>query len=194
MTPACDVLRMASRARIVQLERDVSELRTAIRNLEMRLGCLPTEAARLPLLPQPENVHLSLLNHQQGDTNSICDSDSSTSSHESPSKPPAHLLQLFDNGLLSSSGREVGRLSRHSYSIHKAQAVLELQRLLPLREDMLIITAHARSWLSLYNSIFPLMGAMKNSDEVLLQYAKLQNLDASHVAVSAVLLSVALTV
>jgi hypothetical protein len=193
MTPASDVPRMTSRARIVHLESNVSDLWTAIRNLETRLGCVPTHAARLRPSSQADDAHVPPHSDKPGDDDSDSNSDSATSTDEL-TNPPTHLLHLFDNGLLSSSVHGPATIPRLASSSHQAQVILELRRLMPSRNDMLIITAHAASWLSLYSELFPSIRVTKTSDEMLLQYDKLQDANAEPVAITALLLSVALTV
>ena len=194
MTPASDAPRMNSRARIVHLESSVSNLWTVVRKLEAQLGCVPAEvdeAARLR--SQSAGAHASHNQHPEDDDSDL-DSESATSPNGSPANPPTHLLQLFDNDLLSSSGHGTSSLPQHVSSLHQAHDISELRRLMPSREDMLIITAHASSWLSLYNSLFPFQGVTKTSGEMLLQYDKVQDPRASPVAITSLLLSVALTV
>jgi len=183
MTPASDVPGMTSRARIAHLESNVSGLWTAVRYLEERLGCVPTEAGRPRLPSQAEDAP------PHG-----CDDDSDSDSASSDlSNPPTHLLPLFDNSLLS-SGSGTAPPPRDASSLHQAPGISVLRRLMPSRKDMLTITAHASSWLSLYNSLFPSMGVTKTSDEMLLHYDQLQDPNAGPVAIAALLLSVALTV
>ena len=188
MMPTSDAVTMTSRARIRHLESDVSSLWTALRNLEAKLGCVPTEIFTRPQLPlQTENAG------GPHDKSSDDDSDSNASD-SSPTNPPTHLLQLFDNGLLGSSGYGSATPSRHALSLHKAQGSSALRRLMPSKEDMLTITAHASSWLSMYNVLFPMIYLTKTSDGMLVQYDKLQDPDANPVAIAALLLSIAMTV
>ncbi|CAD6579623.1 MAG: hypothetical protein ASARMPREDX12_009314 [Alectoria sarmentosa] len=179
---------MTSRARIGHLESDVSSLWTAVRNLEAKLGCVPTEAATRPQPPsRTENAG------GPDDKSSEDDSDSNASDLSS-TNPPTHLLQLFDNGLLGSYECGPATPSRHAPSLHKAQGNSALRRLMPSRKDMLTITAHASSWLSLYTALFPMINLTKTSDGMLAQYDKLQDPNADPVATAALLLSVAITV
>lgn len=58
---------------------------------------------------------------------------------------------------------------------------------------MLAVTAYASSWLSLYKALFPMIDLTKTSDDMLLQYDKLQDSDGDPVEIAALLLSVAIT-
>ena len=134
-----------------------------------------------------------------GDADKLSDGDDgshSDASDLSPTNPPTHLLQLFDNGLLGSEGHGHGSATPpcHAASLHKLQGSSALRRLMPSRETMLTITAHASSWLSLYYGLFPLFNLPKTSDEMLSQYDKLQDPNADPIAITALLLSIAITV
>ena len=59
---------------------------------------------------------------------------------------------------------------------------------------MINITAHASSWLSLHNAIFPMANLTKSGDEMLFKYDKLQDPNADPVALAAFLLCIAITV
>lgn len=188
MMSTSDAVTLTSRARIQHLESDVSSLWTVVRNLETKLGCVPTEAATRPQ-PQPQ------MENARGPQDKLSDDDAdSHASDLSPTNPPTHLLQLFDNGLLGSDGNASATPSRHAASLHKAQGSSALRGLMPSRENMLTITAHASSWLSLYFALFPVINLPRTSDEMLSQYDKLQDPNADPVAVAALLLSVAITV
>lgn len=182
MISTSKVITSTSRARIEHLESDISSLWTTVRNLEAKLGCLPTENATRP---QPQ----SQTKDARGLQDTLDDEES-----DSPMNPPAHLLQLFDNGSLGSCGLGSASPSRHAADLHKAQGSSALRRLMPSRQEMLTITAHASSWLSLYYALFPMTSLPKTSDEMLSQYDKLQDANADPVAIAALLLSVALTV
>lgn len=191
MTPTADSVTATSRGRIAHLENDVSGLWTAVHNLEAKLGYVPTKNTTPPLPPTHAESADGLHGKPSDDESDLDSNDSDLS----PSNPPTHLLQLFDNGLLGSSGyRSSAKPSHHASTLHKAHEIFTLRRLMPSREDMLTITAHASSWLSLYNAIFPMINFTKTSDEMLSQYDKLQDSKADPVSIAALLLSVAITV
>ena len=191
MMPTSDSVTTTSRVRIGHLENDVSSLWTAVHTLEAKLGYVPSETTTR-LQPTSPTEDAEGLYHKPSDEDS--DSDSNTSDL-SPTSPPTHLLQLFDNGLLGSSGYgSSADPSHHASGLHKVHESSALRGLMPSREDMLTITAHASSWLSLYNAIFPMINFTKTSDEMLSQYDKLQDPNADPVSIAALLLSVAITV
>ena len=195
MMPTADSVTATSRGRIAHLENDVSSLWTVVHNLEAKLGYVPTVTTTRPRPPSHTESADGLHEKPSDD-----DSDSDSNASElSPTNPPTHLLQLFDNGLLGSSGYgSSANPSHHASSLHKAHGISALRELMPSREDMLTITAHASSWLSLYNAIFPMINFTKTSDEMLSQYDKLQDPKADPkadpVSIAALLLSVAITV
>ena len=59
---------------------------------------------------------------------------------------------------------------------------------------MLTITTRASPWLSLYRAFFPIINLTETSDEMMLQYDKLQAPNADPVAIAILLLSIAITV
>ena len=192
MMPTADSVTATSRGRIGHLESDVSSLWTAVHNLEARLGYVSSETITPP--QPPSHTEIADGRHDKPSDDDDSDSDSNASDL-TPTSPPTHLLQLFDNGLLGSSGYGSSvNPSHHASSLHKAHGISALRGLMPSREDMLTITAHASSWLSLYNAIFPMINFTKTSDEMLSQYDKLQDPKADPVSIAALLLSVAITV
>lgn len=191
MTPTSVTVGLASRARIARSEQDVSSIWTAIHAVEAKCDCVPTGFSPLPLtLPQTQASNGSATyDGLPGEASS--DSDSSDLSH---TNPPTHLLQLFDNGLLGTHSDASNIAPPHASASHKVHGVSALRDLLPSREGMLTIIAHAASWLSLYNSLFPMTSATRSGDAMLSQYDSLKDPDANPVAVAALLLAVALTV
>ena len=187
MRPTADAVTGTSRARIGHLETDVNGLWTAVRNLETKLGCMPTEVSTQSRSDQTKS--------EGGSSDKVNDDDSDSHiSESSPTDPPAHLLQLFENGLLGSTGHRDNSPSNHVPSLHKARASSALLSLLPSREDMLIITAEVSLWPSLPSALFPMISFTKSGPEMLLQYDKLQSSTADPVAIAALLLSITLTV
>ncbi len=182
MMPKSETARVTSQARIKRLESDVSKLWTIVRSFEAKFGCVSTEV-------EHDQRPLSPVEKADGSDD---DADSNVFDM-SPTSPPSHLLPLFDNGLLRSTGHE----SVTSYStpgLQKVHGHSSLRRLMPSREDMLTIIEHASSWLLLYSTLFPMVNATKTSEEMLLLYDKVQDPDADPVTISALLLYVAVTV
>jgi hypothetical protein len=191
MTPTSVTVGLASRARIARLEQDVSSLWTALHAVDAKFDCVPIGPSPLPLaLPQTQASNSSTTY----DGRPAVASSDSDSSDLSPTNPPTHLLQLFDNGLLGTHPDASNITPRHATASHKVHGVSALRELLPSREDMLTITAHAASWLSLYNSLFPMTSVTRSGDAMLSQYDSLNDPDAYPIAVSALLLAIALTV
>lgn len=186
-----ETVRATSGARIKELESEVSSLWTAVRSLEARLACAPTGISIHPHPSSQKELQASPQENPKKDDN---DSESDASGIP-PTSPPSHLLQLFDNGLLDSSRYESATtLSRSVNGTHKTQKSYVLRNLMPSREDMLTITAHASSWLSLQNAFFPTVNMMKSGAEMLSQYDKLQDLNTDLISIAAHLLYVAITV
>lgn len=190
MVPTSRTAAATSRSRIRGLESEVSSLWTAVRSLEARLGGGPPGEAAGPQPPLQTPTESANGPHDKPSEDD-CDSDCSGLS---PLKPPSHLLQLFDNGLLGSSEYGSATPSRHAPSLHQAQRSYALRRLLPSKGDMLTITAHASSWLRLHNALFPISTLTKTSDEMLARYDKLQDPNADLVAIADLLLTIAITV
>lgn len=194
MLPTSETVRVTSRARITHVERDVSSLWSAVRSLEAKLGCVPTDDARALLSPlQMERLSAQGARDRPDDANTDSDSDSN-SSNLSSTNPPMHFLQLFDNGLLGSRADGPATSPRHASTVHKAHGRSALRELMPSREDMLTVSAYAASWLSMYNLLFPIINVTRSSQEMLSEYDKLQDPNADLVAIATLLLSVALTV
>ena len=184
MMATSDMIKTTSRARIERLEGDVSGLRRAVRDLEAKLGCTPSEAARRQSPPWAKIGPQSMQNEEDSD------SDLSVVALRNP---PSHILRLFDNGLLGASNERPRTPSGQAQSSHSVQDVAALRRLMPTREDMLLITAHASSWLYLYRSLFPASKIGKTPEDMLSLYDRVQHDESSLVAVAVLLMSIALT-
>lgn len=197
MMATAEAVTATSRSRISQLESNLSNLWTVVRNLETQVGIM-SSAGSSQATRASQIVDASHARSKPGEGDEVeagdddnADSDSDASG-VSPTTPPSHLLQLFDNGLLDSYGYDSPTSSRQAPSVRKAQVRLALRELMPSREDMLTITLHASSWLSLYNALFPMINLTRTREEMMLQYDKLQDLEEN--AIAALLLSVAITV
>ena len=172
---------ITSRDRISQLEDNVTNLWSVVRELRTELGhehSEPSQSAE----PQARQT--------------TADSESD-SSELSPINPPPHLQQLFDNEFLDSHGNDT--LSSDIGSDKTSMAVLtkartRLQALLPPKEDVRTILAPAVPWFELYNSLFPTINIFTGTNEMLARYESLQEPDASPVAVGSLLISMAITV
>ena len=187
-----DAIGATSRARIEHLENEVLSLWTTVHNLEAKLDSFSSQITSHHQ-PPPQTETAAAPQAKSRTDDSEIDSNSSVSDL-TPTHPPTHLLQLFDNGVLGSHEDASATTSRDTISPHKARGTSALRSLMPSRDDMLTITAHTSSWLSLFNAFFPINNLIKTSDEMLSQYDKLQNPNADPVAIAALLISVAMTV
>jgi hypothetical protein len=188
MVPTSATVRATSRARILKLESEVSNLSIAMRSLEAKLGCVPAEVVASTVAPsQAEN--------SEGPQGSLRgDACEPNVSEAFLINPPSHLLQLFDNRLLDSSQFESGDPSPHALRLHNAHNTYTLRQLLPTRRDMSTIATHASAWLSLHNAIFPLANLTKSSDAMLLRFDELQDPSSDPIDLAALLLCIAITV
>lgn len=186
MVSTHNTVTLTSRARIRQLEGDVSSLWKVVRNLEAKLGCVPTDA--------PTRQSLSVMENGSSYDKPGDDDSESDASDLSATVPPSHLHQLFDNRLLGSSGHESTAPSPSTTSVHKTHRTTALNRLMPSKEDMIQVAAQAESWLALYSTLFPTAGSPKDGVEMLTQYNQLQGPNADPVEVASLLLTIAITV
>lgn len=122
--------------------------------------------------------------------------DSESESLEfSPTNKPAHLRQLFDNDLLNS--RESGHSAcRHDDrdSTLLAEARLQLQKLIPSREDVVTITEFSVPWMGIYIALFPRVRTLTNPEETITRYDEICAPNANPMFVANVLISLALTI
>ena len=194
MLSASEIVARSSRARIGDLENQVTQLWANVSDLRAKVGCAPTAAAA-GQAPTATNSH-----HDPD----FADSDNESSSTISgsglpPTSPPTHILQLFNNRVLAVDGNAATDAARPSdngpSSPHKSHTSRRsaLRDLMPAKEDMETITASASPWLSLY-ALCPMINPTRSRGEMLTQYENLQGPDADPVALAALLLSVAITV
>ena len=190
MIRTSNTIENTARARLAQVESSVTDLWKAVRNIEGKLEGSEAElTAHRESQPSPR---LQTQDVEPTATRSDEEDSSAAAPDLSPSYPPTHLLQLFDNDLLGSDGSIP--LQHQPPSLHEAQKSAALGALMPPREDMRIIVAYASSRLSIYNAFLSLSNFSKTSDEMLVQYDRLQDPTASPVEVAALLLSIAIVV
>ncbi|KAF2718064.1 hypothetical protein K431DRAFT_231701 [Polychaeton citri CBS 116435] len=188
MITTSEVVNLRSRDRIHHLEDTVANLWKVVRGLEAKLEDVPSKPVEHAVQTPPYTVPPVEI-----------DDGLSTSelSEVSPSDPPAHLLRLFDNNLLAhhEAKTQPTTSALHSEGQHWPAKVSALRAFLPSRPDMLTICAQASSWLYMYNSLFPMLNIMQTSEEMLVQYDRLQQFrDADVTDIAALLLSIAITV
>ena len=201
MLPTSRAIAVTSRARLGRLESEVASLSLTVRHLQAQLG------SRLPATPSPAHLQQSSRletesdrpdshsDRDDGHDDDDNDESDSSASDSSPAHPPAHLLPLFHNGLLDADGNGSLPLPLDAPTPHKMGKSSALRGLMPSREEMLAITSYASSWLSLYNTLSPLISFTKTGEEMLLQYDRLQpDPNSDPIALAALLISIAITV
>ncbi|KAF2258321.1 hypothetical protein CC78DRAFT_621928 [Lojkania enalia] len=190
-TPGPEVVRVTTRARLVNLERNQSSIWAAVRELQAQNGIATSDG----WLPSHEGHYRrqSIVSH----FNSVDDADDDTDATEDLSPGPTHLLQLFDNNLLDSDGHELGHdisaPSNYATSPQKAQACIALRALTPSRADMATIAAYASSMLPLYASLFPMVNINTTPEAMVALHNELQHHD-DPAALATLLLYIAMTV
>jgi DNA-binding transcriptional ArsR family regulator len=192
-TPGPEVVRVTTRARLAHIERNQSSIWAAIRQLQAQ-NDIVTSDQWLP--SQEENTERqSVASHLDRADN--MDDDTNTSEDLSPPNAPAHLIQLFENGLIDSDSHNVERgmpaQSNSSTTPQDMQACATLRALCPSRADMTIIAAHASSWLPLYTSMFPVVNVIMTPEAMLALHDELQSRD-DRMALASLLLYIAITV
>jgi DNA-binding transcriptional ArsR family regulator len=188
-TPGPEVVRVTTRARLAHIERNQSSIWAAIRQLQAQ-NDIVTSDQWLP--SQEENTERqSVASHLDRADN--MDDDTNTSEDLSPPNAPAHLIQLFENGLIDSDERGMPAQSNSSTTPQDMQACATLRALCPSRADMTIIAAHASSWLPLYTSMFPVVNVIMTPEAMLALHDELQSRD-DRMALASLLLYIAITV
>ncbi|KAH0334605.1 hypothetical protein KCU74_g2866, partial [Aureobasidium melanogenum] len=117
-----------------------------------------------------------------------------SSNPSSPANPPTHLLRLLDNDLLDSNGHETTTPSARLSTSTMSKESAALLKLLPSREDMVIIAANSSDWLSWYKVLFSLNIAMGAGPVMLENYDKVTQSATHPVPIAILLLAVTLTV
>ena len=177
-----DAPKLTSKARIAILEDQITKLWGAING---GVGSIATNPGRTQ-----DNVADSIPSGSHSRNQSSPDS----SNPSSPTNPPTHLLHLFDNDLLDSNGHEAVTPSTRMSSSTMSQESISLLKLLPSREDMVIIAANASAWLSWYKVLFSLNLAMGAGDKMLSNYDRVKSSERHPVPIATILLAVAITV
>ncbi|TIA18472.1 hypothetical protein D6C81_05070 [Aureobasidium pullulans] len=177
-----DAPKLTSKARIAILEDQITKLWGAING---GVGSIATNPGRTQ-----DNVADSIPSGSHSRNQSSPDS----SNPSSPTNPPTHLLHLFDNDLLDSNGHEAVTPSTRMSSSTMSKESISLLKLLPSREDMVIIAANASAWLSWYKVLFSLNLAMGAGEKMLSNYDKVKSSEKHPVPIATVLLAVAITV
>ena len=176
-----DSASFTSRDRIRQLEDNVSSLWAAV-------GELRGEASHDSVETAPQS---------NGSQSGMQTADSGSEMGDvSPSNPPSHLQQLFDNSFVDSRGNDdaspdIG--SDKASSAFTVRARRRLQALMPTKNDVREISKLTGTWMFMYSSLFPAVSMPTSGSEMLSKYDALQHPDAHPVSIASLLLSVALT-
>jgi hypothetical protein len=177
--------RLSSRYRISKLESKVASLSKVIRDIEIKLGNLPTQASEpTPALPvsSPE----------------IYESDDNSSmSDVLATEPPSHMRSLFQNGWLSvDSDRQNEQLydRRARASAHLLDTARHaLQKLIPSKHEVSHIARSAPKWLDLLHTLLPQPFAVKSQQEILEYYEGMCKLDTDAISLATWLITIAIT-
>jgi hypothetical protein len=188
-----EVVRVTTRARLVNLEQNQSSIWAAIRDLQAQNGIATSDEWH----PSHEehSRRQSIVSHFNGVDH--VDDDTDASEDLSPPNAPAHLLQLFDNSLLDTDGHDLGHgvsaPPNHQTSPQKVQACAALRALIPSRADMATIATYASSWLPLYASFFPAVDIKATLNAMLALHNEVQHNDDT-IALATLLMYAAMTV
>jgi hypothetical protein len=116
-------------------------------------------------------------------------------SDPSPANPPTHLQLLFENSLLDSRDvREQAPRHHKSSEARLSRARSALRGLMGSEEDASVLAARAAEWLTLTNSIVPLVFIARTKDELILDWDQARRPDAQPTTIAAVCLIKALTI
>ncbi|KAF2768662.1 hypothetical protein EJ03DRAFT_116331 [Teratosphaeria nubilosa] len=177
-----NIVRVTSRDRIKHLEETVDSLWAAVRNLQAN--------ANLPVNPVQRASDPAF--SPDDDSGDASDSEMADAM---PREPPTHLQRLFDNGKPQEyPSPSTVQSPAHAMEHRMSYARAELQRLIPCREDLQAIAKHATGWLSIYHELFPSTLFLKNEQELLDQYARVQDARAPIIQIAAFLLAIVITV
>lgn len=185
MTTAAEMAKDSSRTRISHLEGDVTRLWSAVQALETKLGL--ESSGRKSSTP-----HRRAASHIGTPPNE--DDEGSETSELSPMEPSNHLLNLFENRMLGSEKARDKAATDGTPSTQKSPQISALKQLLPVREDMLAIIAHASDWLSMFSALFPALPTYRSQDEMLVQYDKAQRSELTVTEMASLLVSIAITI
>lgn len=166
---------MSPRARISQLEAQVRWLSTAVQKLNGKVG-VETSAEEAAMMPPPAGASSGFQHESQPDEDPELEEEEEA---ESPQSPPPHLMQLLSNSVLGADGHttpvQTPSSARHApHSQSRGLAMAALRKLMPPREDMLVLASLADSWLKVYDSMFPMIKTLKSTEEMMAVYDRLQ--------------------
>ncbi|RDL37276.1 Uncharacterized protein BP5553_04709 [Venustampulla echinocandica] len=177
--------RLSSRYRISKLESKVASLSKIIRDIEIKLGNLPTQASEpTPALPvsSPESYESD---------------DNSRMSDVLATEPPSHMRSLFQNDWLSVNTD----LQHEQLYDRKARASAHLldtarralQKLIPSKYEVSHIARSASRWLDLLHTLLPQPFALKSQQEILECYDEMCKPDTDAISLATWLITIAIT-
>jgi hypothetical protein len=178
--------RLSSRYRISKLESKVTSLSKITRDIEIKLGNLPTQVSEpTPALP------VSNLEIYESD-------DNSSMSDVLATEPPSHMRSLFQNGWLSvDSDRQNEQLydRKAKASTHLLDTARHaLQKLIPSKYEVSHIARSAPRWLDLLHTLLPQPFAVKSQQEILECYEEMCKPDTNAISLATWLITIAITV
>ncbi|KAH7416751.1 hypothetical protein BKA64DRAFT_276244 [Cadophora sp. MPI-SDFR-AT-0126] len=182
-----------SRARLQQLEKEVSSLWNVVQQLEGRLNGGNAASHSQPAVStlSRANPPVESPNEIPSDEEDNFDSDDSALS---TTNTPIHLLHLFDNGLLEPESPASNTSFRHHTNVKHAHNIAAFQKVMPSREITFRIAAYATPWLRIYNLLFPQSNIPRTSQDLLAQYDRSCSSTANLLELASLLVSLALTV
>jgi hypothetical protein len=174
--------RVPSRQRISRLESKVSSLSKIVRDIEIKLGYIPTET--------PEAIADQTSGSEDSDDDVVSLSDAVTAE-------PSHLRSLFQNDWLSvdmqphnkSSQDRKARLTANLTAIARHA----LQKLLPSREAVADIAVAAFEWLPLLKDLLPQPTIVKSKQEMLETYENMHEAEVDAISLAGWLVALAIT-
>ena len=181
-------LRITSRDRIAKLERQVDHL---YRLLSARNGTTPAAEASTQLDDPTETLDRAPTADVQSESDSEADDPT-------PQPPPAYLQQLLRTSGYDKSEDEETFLtgpSRHLTSLGRYERARKLLRAhIPSRAQAAAIAAYADQWLHITGTLFPVPDGMRNVEELLVLWDKVQDPAANPAEMAVLLVSLSVTV
>lgn len=173
------IAELSSRDRILRLEQQVATLTRALHGIEDRLGGQITVGDDFA---------------QADETATQSDAESDMPDELGPNAP-AYLRSLFDNNLISTEGRGAdSSKSATTTGPLLRRARQELQRLIPSKEDVVVIARFADTWLTTYHSLFPSRSVTHGSAELIYRRDEMMRPDVEPTTLAIWLISIAITV
>ena len=173
------LVELSSRDRILRLEQQVATLTRALYGIEERLGGQTTLQDDFT---------------QADETLTQSDAESDIPDELGPNAP-AYLRSLFDNNLISTESRDaIPSKSATANALLLRKAREELRRLIPSKEDVVVIARFADRWLTTYHSLFPSRSVTQGSAELVYRHDEMMSPAVEPTKLAIWLISIAITV